>query len=65
MSKKSVSILMPTELDFQMRVVAAHEGLNPSQLIRKLVQEYVSEHPVAQFSSKQKSEDKHKDLLSG
>ena len=46
MSNKSITFLVDEKLEHQINVVAATDGLNRSELMRKLVLQYVSDHPV-------------------
>lgn len=49
MSNKPITILFPTDIEPKISIAAAHEGLNRSELIRKLVIDFVNNHPMVRI----------------
>lgn len=49
MSNKSITFLISKTLEHKINVVAAMDGVTRSELIRKLVTDYVVDHPASRF----------------
>lgn len=46
MQQKTVTIRFPEEIEYKLSIAAAYDRINRSELIRKLVTEYVVNHPM-------------------
>ncbi|MEM9773515.1 MAG: hypothetical protein AAF902_02965 [Chloroflexota bacterium] len=49
MQQKSITVRFPADIEPKLSIAAAHEGLNRSELIRKLVIAFVEDHPMVKL----------------